>query len=90
MNLLETTSRLEVYAVGLALEERDQEMNLPGSWRVSHSKLTILAQSSALSMSATKVWGVGGPEGLDWTFFLDPRLLFFVPGPGIVAQVAGA
>lgn len=64
MDLLEPASCVKVYVVGLASEEGDHGRGLPGSWRVSHSKLTIRAQSSALSMSATKVGGVGGPRGV--------------------------
>lgn len=64
MDLLESASCVKVYTAGLGSEEGYQGKDLPGSWRVSHSKLTILAQSSALSMSATKVGGVGGPEGV--------------------------
>jgi len=90
MDLFESTSCVKVYTMRLASEEGDREKNMPGSWRVSQSKSTILAQSSALSMSATKVGGVGGTEGLGWTFLLDFCRLFFAPGPGIVVQVVRA
>jgi hypothetical protein len=75
---------------GLASEEGDQGEDLPGSRRVSQSRLTILAQSSALSMSATKVGGVGVAAWPDWVFFLDFWLFLFAPGPGILVRVVGA
>jgi len=65
MDFFEPAPGVEVYTIKSALGEGDGGMGLPGSWRVSHNKSTILAQSSALSMSAMKVGGVGGTEGLD-------------------------
>ena len=38
--------------------KRDVEGDIPGSRRVRQSRFTILAQSSAFSMSVTKVEGV--------------------------------
>lgn len=64
MDLLESTPRVKIYTGTLASEEGGLGKDLPGSWRASHSKLMILAQSSALSMSATKVGAVGEAEEL--------------------------
>jgi len=89
MDLLEPTPRAKIYTKRLASEEGSLGNDLPGSWRASHRRSMILAQSSALSMSATKVGGVGESEGLGWAFFLGPCLFFFAPGPGILVQVSG-